>query len=136
MEKELPDNSPELVKVETFEQALEANIARSVLESHGIPSVVADEHVRSVFWSDPYLFGGVDLLVRESDAERAAEILKEIKPLPYVEDTEDAFYFEEPDPDAVEDAASESVWKVEFNYQDMILLSILALLIALLTIYW
>jgi len=146
----LPDNEENLVTIMTYQQAVEAHLARSALEEAGIPAQVADEHVTSVFWSDPYLFGGVKLVVLESDADRAMEILEEIrKPLPpgdYEPGLEDISYEDEdgeeaPESEGFEFDAKEEVnqktpWAVEFNYQDVILLAIILLLIILLTIYW
>ena len=53
-----------------------AQIAKLTLASKGIDSFLADEFMSSFF---PIALGGIRLQVRESDAERAKEILRELE---------------------------------------------------------
>jgi DNA-directed RNA polymerase subunit RPC12/RpoP len=67
----------QLVTVVSFFYPNEAGVPRSLLESEGIECFIFDENTISVhpFYSNA--IGGIRLQVRESDAQRAAEILKE-----------------------------------------------------------
>ncbi len=65
----------DLVAVRTFGTQIEADLARGALEAAGIESAISADDAGG---TRPHLWvgGGVRLLVREEDAERAAEILK------------------------------------------------------------
>jgi Putative prokaryotic signal transducing protein len=77
----------ELVKVYSAEGELDAELMRTVLESEGIRAMVRSETFERWF---PGLspFGGVDVLVRPEDAERAKEILSETRIEPDVPEGE------------------------------------------------
>ncbi len=76
--------SEQLVTIATFATAIEANLARTKLESEGIECFLADEYRGH----QPYLpVGGVKLQVRDTDAQRAIEILGDSSTL--VEDAEE-----------------------------------------------
>ena len=62
----------ELVILENFSSPQDAYIVKGMLDDNGIPSIVDDGNNLYV-----PVFGGVRLLVRASDAERAACLLKE-----------------------------------------------------------
>lgn len=62
----------EFVNLETFSSPQDAYIVKGMLDDNGIPSVVDDSNNLYV-----PVFGGVRLLVRAADAERAARLLKE-----------------------------------------------------------
>jgi RNA polymerase subunit RPABC4/transcription elongation factor Spt4 len=75
------DNSPaasfrgdydELVTLATYSQLEKAYIATTKLQSEGIPAYVADEYVASLNYIKP---GQVRVVIRESDVERALQIL-------------------------------------------------------------
>jgi len=71
---EAPDDS-KIVPVRVFTGAtalLDAEVARNILQTQGIPSFVPGETSAELL---PVL--DVSLLVRENDAERAAEILRD-----------------------------------------------------------
>lgn len=71
--KKSPD--PHLVRLRTFSgptAQLDADLARNILESEGIPSVVPGDVMAEMLPG----VGVVQLLVREADAEQAAEILE------------------------------------------------------------
>jgi DNA-directed RNA polymerase subunit RPC12/RpoP len=80
-----------LVVVETFMYPHEANMAKGKLESHEIVCSLQDELTTQInnFYSNA--IGGVKLVVREEDAEKAKEILNTdySDDLEIVEDSED-----------------------------------------------
>ncbi len=66
---------PQVVRLRNFSgptAQVDADLARNILETQGIPSVVAGEVAAEMLPG----VGVVQLLVREEDAEQAAEILK------------------------------------------------------------
>ena len=69
-----------LVVLAAFDNPMRAEILASRLEAEGIPAFLADAEMMSVnpLWS-PAL-GGVKVQVREDDAERALEIMRETAP--------------------------------------------------------
>ncbi|HEY6322659.1 MAG TPA: DUF2007 domain-containing protein [Thermoanaerobaculia bacterium] len=70
-----------LVTVRTFSTPWEAQIAQARLGSEGLHSLIANEHViRMVALSNAV--GGIQLKVREQDAEAAAAVLGRLAPLP------------------------------------------------------
>jgi len=69
--------SEKLVTVAAFSLAIEADLARTKLESEGIECVVADEHTVTMNWLYSNAVGGVKLKVWESDLQSAREILEQ-----------------------------------------------------------
>jgi hypothetical protein len=67
--------SEKLVTVAAFSLAIEADLARTKLESEGIECFVADEHTVTMNWLYSHAIGGVKLKVWQSDLQRAKEIL-------------------------------------------------------------
>ena len=65
-----------LITIASFDHTLDANLAKTRLEAEGIDCVLTDEHITSMNWFWVPAIGGVRLQVRESDAERAVEILE------------------------------------------------------------
>jgi len=65
-----------LVKIAAFETAHEAHLAKVLLDYEGIDSVINDENIVLTSWLYSRAVGGVKLLVKESDAGRAGDILK------------------------------------------------------------
>ena len=63
-----------MVTLSNFPNVQDASIAQGMLEANGIPSVVSDQNNLYV-----PIFGGVSLLVREEDLERARQLLREHK---------------------------------------------------------
>jgi hypothetical protein len=62
-----------LVTVGTFLNHIEADLAKSALEAAGIESLILSDDCGGV---RPHLWmGGIKLLVRDDDAQRAIEIL-------------------------------------------------------------
>jgi hypothetical protein len=80
-------NSPyelqRLITIGTFSTPWEAQIAQARLGSEGLHSLIANEHViRMVALSNAV--GGIQLKVREQDAEAAAAVLRRLAPLPEI----------------------------------------------------
>jgi hypothetical protein len=94
-----------LVTIETFSSPWEAQLARACLEAEGIDAVIADEHFFRLYGALSNALGGVRLQVRPEQADRAAELLRDRRPVFYVvkEDTEPE------DGPTVEDAADPSL---------------------------
>jgi hypothetical protein len=65
----------DLVVVRTCNDLQEASSLRSVLEGSGIEAIIADENFASLYPAVMITTGGVRLLVRATDLERAKEIL-------------------------------------------------------------
>lgn len=63
-----------LVKAAAFLDINEAYLAKGLLESEGIEALLFDEHSAVVVYT-PYAVGGLRLMVKESDLERAKNIL-------------------------------------------------------------
>lgn len=64
-----------LVVVGRYSFPLDAQIAKSNLESAEITAYIADEHTINMQWLYSDALGGVRLMVSESDVEEAKEIL-------------------------------------------------------------
>jgi len=79
-----------LVTVETYSSAWEAQLDRARLEAEGIHAIVADEHFFRLYGALSNTLGGVRLQVRPGDSERAAELLRNRRPILYLVTEEDA----------------------------------------------
>jgi hypothetical protein len=66
----------EWIAVASFSQPVQAHLARTKLESEGIPCVVGDEHLVRVDWLLSNAIGGVKLLVPHAEADRARDALR------------------------------------------------------------
>lgn len=66
----------ELRCVAQFNNPVEASIAQGMLENHDIPSVVDNATIVGLIPA-PSAIGGVRLMVRDSDFDTAAELLRE-----------------------------------------------------------
>ena len=69
-----------LVRVGSFRDPYEAHIARSLLESAGIPGFVSNEHHVGMNWLYSNALGGVVVQVAEEHAEDALELLEQPAP--------------------------------------------------------
>ncbi|HEX4498683.1 MAG TPA: DUF2007 domain-containing protein [Thermoanaerobaculia bacterium] len=74
----------QLVTVETFSSPWEAQLARACLEAEGIDAVIADEHFFRLYGALSNALGGVRLQVRPEQVGRAAELLRDRRPVFYV----------------------------------------------------
>ncbi|HEX5130944.1 MAG TPA: DUF2007 domain-containing protein [Candidatus Krumholzibacteria bacterium] len=64
------------VTVASYSQPIEAHLARTKLESEGIPCVMGDENLVRVDWLLSNAVGGVKIMVPAWDVEQAREILR------------------------------------------------------------
>jgi predicted RNA-binding Zn-ribbon protein involved in translation (DUF1610 family) len=64
-----------LVTIARYSTPFEANMAKSMLESAGIPAFVADEYTIGINWLYSNALGGVKLQVPESFASEALDLL-------------------------------------------------------------
>lgn len=65
----------ELVTIATFDNTVQAHLARNQLAAAGIRATLVDEHTVGLNWTWSNAIGGVKLIVREEDYEDAARIL-------------------------------------------------------------
>jgi hypothetical protein len=65
----------ELVPVAVYALPDEARMARSMLDSAGIPAYFENEHIGTILGMIPMLEGGLKLLVPASRLEEAREVL-------------------------------------------------------------
>ena len=65
-----------LITIASFDHPIHANLAKTRLEAEGIDCVLINEHITGMNWFWVPAIGGVGLQVRESDAQRAADILE------------------------------------------------------------
>ena len=68
--------SEQLITIDTFTHDGRAHICKTKLESEGIECFIAGEHSASIGYP---LVGEVRLRVKESDVERAVEILHNVE---------------------------------------------------------
>jgi hypothetical protein len=66
---------PELVVVRTFQNGIDADLAKSVLEAAAIPSMIRGNDTARRHYLGVAFAQGIDLLVRAEDAEDADKIL-------------------------------------------------------------
>jgi len=64
--------------VARFSHVVEAQVAKSFLESQGITSHIMDEHIIALNWLYSNALGGVKLMVKSSDVENVKDILRSI----------------------------------------------------------
>lgn len=74
-----------LVVIQTFFDRIEADLAQSALEAAGIESAVQADDSAGMY-PQLAMSNGVNLLVREADADRAAEVLTELAETPADDD--------------------------------------------------
>ena len=70
------------VTIATYVFPWEAQLAKARLESEGIDAVVADENAAGIYGANA--IGGIKLRAREEDADRAADLLRTLRPLPEI----------------------------------------------------
>lgn len=71
----------ELVTIRTFDNALEANIVKSKLESENIPCTLFDENIVGLNPLYNITVGGIKLKIHEMDVDRALQIIEESEKL-------------------------------------------------------
>jgi len=75
-----PKQSDPPVMIRRYQDLPEALLSKSILESAGIQSFLADENLVRIDWFYSNLVGGIKLLVRGEDAETASKILAQDAP--------------------------------------------------------
>ncbi|BFM22096.1 putative signal transducing protein [Gilvimarinus japonicus] len=75
-----------LVTISSYSLPYEAHIAKSRLDSEGIPVFIADEHTINMQWLYSHALGGVKLQVPKLYAETALKVLNENREEALVED--------------------------------------------------
>jgi hypothetical protein len=73
-----PSESP--VMIRRYQLLPEALLSKSILDSAGIESFLADENLVRIDWFYSNLVGGIKLLVRAQDAETARKLLEQETP--------------------------------------------------------
>jgi len=82
--------TPRFILVGTYNNTVEAHLARSFLESHRIPAHLRDEHAVNTLPLHTIALGGVKLYVGHEHAEQAASLLKDLaEATPLDDDFED-----------------------------------------------
>jgi Putative prokaryotic signal transducing protein len=69
-------NMADLISVQTFTQRYEAEVAQGLLSEEGIDSIISADDCGGQRPDLSVRMGGVQLVVRKEDAEKAKEILK------------------------------------------------------------
>lgn len=64
------------IAIATFSQPVEAHLARTKLESEGIPCVIGNENLVRVDWFLSNAVGGVKVMVPRWEAEHARDVLR------------------------------------------------------------
>jgi hypothetical protein len=82
---EVPDSSPDLefqrlITVQQFRDLTDAQLAKGVLDSAGIPSYLRDENLVRMDWFYSNSIGGIRLQVREEDRASAEALLSQTFP--------------------------------------------------------
>jgi hypothetical protein len=70
--------STNLLPLHYFDSITDAAIYKSVLEEHGIEAIIFDENTSTVYPIFGQAFGGIRLMVKEQDFEKAREILEKL----------------------------------------------------------
>lgn len=73
----MPVDTPAPVLLRRYSDLPQAILAKSILDSAGIESFLADENIVRIDWFYSNLVGGIKLLVREEDAEAAQNLLEQ-----------------------------------------------------------
>ena len=66
-----------LVTLSSYRDPIDAELAKSQLESAGIPAVILDQHLVSIQWLYSHAIGGVKVAVDQHDLESARQVLSE-----------------------------------------------------------
>ncbi len=75
----------ELITVKTFDNAMEAHILKSKLESEHIDSFIFDEHIVGINMLYAQSVGGVKLKIRKEDEDAVKVLLAEIENYKYTD---------------------------------------------------
>ncbi|NMM47663.1 putative signal transducing protein [Marinigracilibium pacificum] len=78
----------ELVLLTTFDNAVDAHILKSRLESEGVECYLYDENIVGMNPLFSHSVGGIKLMINKKDAENALKILSEIENSPIKDDND------------------------------------------------
>ncbi len=70
-------NLEKRITIGCFSRVIDAQTAKTKIESEGIECFIVDERILSKDWFYPYVIGSVSVEVNESDAGRAIKILEQ-----------------------------------------------------------
>jgi hypothetical protein len=70
-------NQDEIVVFKRFENAIDANLAKTKLDAYGIPCFLTEENLANLYASQSFMLFGVRLHIFSQDAGRVQEILTE-----------------------------------------------------------
>ena len=71
------DAADEFVTVAAYVNEWQARLAQAALEAEGLETMLVGQHHASLNWLIAPALGGIRLRVRQTDAERAQEILND-----------------------------------------------------------
>lgn len=104
-----------------FTDALEAHVARGLLESEGIDAHLGDEHLTQANWEWRLAVGGIKLRVPDADADRAHAVLRAMEAGDYVlDDDGDA----DGGPHTVLETADRESWSSRLAWLSLMLFSL------------
>ncbi len=83
------NNNEKLITLKTFESGFPANLLKSKLEASGIDSVIFNENMITLNPLYSNAIGGITVKIRESDLEKANEVLLEISNSPFINEFEE-----------------------------------------------
>ncbi|HMR20454.1 MAG TPA: DUF2007 domain-containing protein [Sphingobacterium sp.] len=79
-----------LITVKTFDNAIDAHLLKTKLESEGIPVYIFDENINTLNPLYNMATGGIKLKISEADVDQAVEIIQDIENAKYLNDDEEA----------------------------------------------
>lgn len=85
----MEENNEKLVTLKTFDSGFPAQLLKSKLEASGIDSVIFNENTVTLNPLISNAIGGILLKIRESDLEKANEVLLEISNSPLINEYEE-----------------------------------------------
>jgi hypothetical protein len=71
------EEQDEIIVFKHFETAIDANLAKTKLDAHGIPCFLTEENMSNLYASQSFMVFGVRLHLFSKDAETAKQILDE-----------------------------------------------------------
>jgi hypothetical protein len=71
------EKSEKIIVLKRFENAIEANIAKTKLDANDVPCFLSDENMANLYPTQNLLAIGVSLHIFEKDLPTALEVLKE-----------------------------------------------------------
>ncbi len=75
-----------LILIESFNDAIQAHLMAGALEEEGIEVFIMDENLVSINPLFSNVVGGVKLKVKQEDADKALQLIQQMKQTPYTND--------------------------------------------------